>query len=413
MPIDVRTRVDGDAAPTDPSWFFEAGLPAALECTRQLRARSLGRLRLKPLALCCGGLAWTLEQENDVRIRAGVSPGALRWELDPDALDALVSDQTTPIGLYASGALGLATSELPSLLDWWLVLRSALDKQPIYTPGAVTFVDRDGKPLDLHRTFLPSDDLTEMRHFLGEAGFLHIAGLFTADEMAQISVEMDRNQPSYSDGDKQSWCVTTADRQRRLVRMQHFDTRSPPTAALLADERLAWLATLSGDGHQQAAESNNRIEALIKPLGVVEGISDVPWHKDCSLGRCSYECSSLTVGISVTGADQASGQLRVVAGSHRALLWPARLVPGHHDLPEIDLPTDAGDITLHASCTLHMAEPPLERERRVLYTSLRLPDRAPEAAAAARNRLRAVRERAPLTVSQPPSRVTLPRIRRA
>ena len=37
---------------------------------------------------------------------------------------------------------------------------------------------------------------------------------------------------------------------------------------------------------------NNRIEALVKPIGVVEGISDVPWHKDCSLGRHCYECCS-------------------------------------------------------------------------------------------------------------------------
>ncbi len=58
-------------------------------------------------------------------------------------------------------------------------------------------------------------------------------------------------------------------------------------------------------------------EALVKPIGVVAGISDVPWHKDCSLGRHSYECCGLTLGISVAGADARSGQLRVVAGSHR------------------------------------------------------------------------------------------------
>ena len=46
---------------------------------------------------------------------------------------------------------------------------------------------------------------------------------------------------------------------------------------------------------------------LFKPLGVTQGISDVPWHKDCSLGGHSYRCCSLTVGISVTGADATSG----------------------------------------------------------------------------------------------------------
>ena len=131
----------------------------------------------------------------------------------------------------------------------------------------------------------------------------------------------------------------------------------------------------------------------------------MPWHKDCSLGRHSYECCSLTVGISVTGADATSGQLRVVAGSHRALVWPA-FVRRDNDLPVVDLPTQTGDVTIHLSCTLHMAQPPVTRERRVLYTGFRLPPSNPEAARAARERLGKVREAAPVTVSQPASRVS-------
>ncbi|HKY91517.1 MAG TPA: hypothetical protein VJM11_10780, partial [Nevskiaceae bacterium] len=104
---------------------------------------------------------------------------------------------------------------------------------------------------------------------------------------------------------------------------------------------------------------------------------------------------------SVTGADAVSGQLRVLAGSHRALIWPARLRDGV-DLPVIDLPTETGDVTMHASCTLHMAQPPIERERRVMYTGFALPPRS-AAAVAGQARLREVREAAPVTVSQPPS----------
>ena len=51
-----------------------------------------------------------------------------------------------------------------------------------------------------------------------------------------------------------------------------------------------------------------------------------------------------------------------------------------------------------------MAQPPVARERRVLYTGFRLPDRS-AAAALARQKLRAVREAAPVTVSQEPSAV--------
>ena len=56
----------------------------------------------------------------------------------------------------------------------------------------------------------------------------------------------------------------------------------------------------------------------------------------------------MTVGISVTGADERSGQLRVVAGSHRALVQPA-FVRRELDLPIVDLPTDTGDVTVHCS----------------------------------------------------------------
>ena len=53
--------------------------------------------------------------------------------------------------------------------------------------------------------------------------------------------------------------------------------------------------------------------------------------------------------------------------------------------------------------TQDMAQPPVTHERRVLYTGFGLPDRNTEAASA-RARLSAVREAAPVTVSQPPSR---------
>jgi hypothetical protein len=240
-----------------------------------------------------------------------------------------------------------------------------------------------------------------MGHFLAEAGFLHIAGVFTEDEMAAVSAEMDDVAEGHEQGDGRSWWAKTADGTDRLVRMQYFHQGSPTTRALMADDRLLGLARLTRDGHELGKPGSNAnwVEALVKPIGVVEGISDVPWHKDCSLGAHSYRCCSLTVGISVTGADERSGQLRVVAGSHRALIQPAFVRRGL-DLPQLDLPTGTGDLTVHLSCTLHMSQPPVDRERRVLYTDFRLPsiDGQPDPGEA---KLRRIREAAPTTVSQP------------
>jgi len=406
MSVDVRTRVDGEQVPLDCDRFFGEELPAALDAAAPLLAPARATLRLPPLVLQVDQDCWTLQAEGPgivVVPGASARDDALVLRLGVAALSDLVADQVTPMGWFSSGTLDLE-GRLERLLDWWLVLRGALDGVAPHVAGEMAFGDLDGAPLDLGRSFHWDEDDEEMDRFLDQAGFLHVTGVFSGDEMAAVSAEMDRAAPSYSQGDGRSWWARTDDGSDRLVRMQGFDAMSPTAAALLTDGRLARLGALTGDGHQWGAMDSNALEALVKPIGVVEGISDVPWHKDCSLGRHSYECCSLTVGISVTGADATSGQLRVVGGSHRALVWPAFL-RRDNPLPVVDLPTGTGDVTVHLSCTLHMAQPPVERERRVLYTGLRLPPLAPDAATEARRRLRDVRETAATTVSQPPSTV--------
>ena len=138
---------------------------------------------------------------------------------------------------------------------------------------------------------------------------------------------------------------------------------------------------------------------------MVKGISDVPWHKDCSLGRHSYECCNLTVGISVTGADADSGQLRVVPGSHRALIWPAPCLQPGLDLAAVDLPTRTGDVTVHLSCTQHMSQPPVKKTRKVLYTGFGQEPADLEAANFQRQRLNEVRSKTHTSVSQEPGYV--------
>ena len=95
-------------------------------------------------------------------------------------------------------------------------------------------------------------------------------------------------------------------------------------------------------------------------------------------------------------------QLRVVPGSHRAVIQPAFVRRGL-DLPIVDLPTATGDVTVHLSCTLHMAQPPVTTERRVLYTGFDLPSRG-EVDKELMAKMSAIREGAHRTVSQLPAR---------
>jgi hypothetical protein len=404
LTVDLRTRSDDELVAVDPVDFFERELPERIATDGWLAVPGARELQPRALAVDTDGGCWTLAlDDGELVVRAGDDGAPAKVRLDREQLTDLVHDVRTPMGFLTGGDLQQERGRLDDLLDWWVVLRSLLDRRPVHTTGAVDFVDPGGEPLDLRRGFdvdAPDEDLA---HFLGQAGFLHLRGVFTEDEMAQVSRDMDAAFPSYAPDDGRSWWATTASGEQRAVRLQHFHEHSPTTASLLGDERLTRLCALTTDGHRPEAQfGGNAVEALVKPLDVVQGISDLPWHKDCSLGRHSYRCCSMTVGISVTGADAASGQLRVVAGSHRALIQPAFVRRGL-DLPEIDLPTGTGDVTVHLSCTMHMSQAPTERERRVLYTGFRLPDEgrtSPETAA----KLSRIREGSYKTVNQPKQR---------
>jgi hypothetical protein len=403
MSVDLRTRQDGPRSSVDAAEFFGVELPSLLEAADDALVPAVRWLAPRPLTIEVDGSRFTLASDDGcVRVSPRALDGAAHVLISAEQLDGLVHDQETFMGMWSSGRLEQPVGSLGTALHWWLVLRAALDGTPIHTPGAIDFRDEDGGPLDLARSFTTDDDPAAMRHFLEQAGFLHIAGVYDSHEMAAVSDDMDRAAPTYSDGDGRSWWATTSDGERRVVRMQSFDRHSETTTAILDDDRYLRIGEITADGHVAGRLSESRIEALFKPIGVVAGISDVPWHKDCSLGRHSYECCRLTVGISVTGADETSGQLKVRAGSHRALVWPALEQPGC-DLPVVDLPTQTGDVTVHLSCTLHMAQPPVANERRVMYTGFGLPELDAAAAAGARAHLREVREAAPLTVSQTPA----------
>ena len=67
---------------------------------------------------------------------------------------------------------------LDDWVGWEPVLRALLDGRKVYETGDVDFRALDGAPLDLDRAFTPDDDREEISHFLHEAGFLHLRGIF-------------------------------------------------------------------------------------------------------------------------------------------------------------------------------------------------------------------------------------------
>jgi len=376
--LDYRTRPARRVRSLEPAGFFTRELPDLLRHNGASAAPAARRTGLPPLTLEIDGRAWTLvPATRTVRVVEGRGDAALVVRLDAAALADLVDDYKSTLGLSIAGRTELLRGDGAAFVAWDPVLRAALDGRPAFEPGSISLDGPGGTSLDPEQRFPPDADPAELRAFLQTAGFLCIEGVFTAEEMRGVAEDLDRALESARPDDGASWWVRTRDGAHRPSRILDFLQQSPALRALLAEDRFLSLGAIAGEGHVHSDSFGEHFtepsaEGLVKAGGVTEGISDLGWHKDCARGGHSRFCCGLTMGIAVTDADEESGELRVVAGSHRANL-PGAGLADDVDLPIVALPTRAGDVTIHCSCTLHEARPPIARERKVVYTGFGLP----------------------------------------
>ena len=369
MSVDHRCRLHVDEVALDTEAALDASIPDALADHGELAARGVVATQIPPLGFDLGHRQATLVVDGEtLALVDGLEHAGVVAQLDADALSDLVQDRQSTMGLAMTSRVKIDAGSLDDWIRWEPALRALFEGRPVYEPGAVTMVGVDGEPLDLDRRFTLDDDRDEMHHFLVQAGFLHLTGVFDPVEMAAIEADIDESIAGAADADPEYWWCTNAAGEQVAVRSLNFQEKSAAVRSTLADERLTWLSELTGDGHVPPSTC----EGLVKPLDIVQGLSDLPWHKDCGQGLHSYKCNSLTVGVSVTGADRVSGALGVIPGSHRANTV-ASMRDKDLDLPSRLLETTTGDLTVHCSDTMHRAYPPSAHPRKVVYTSFTLP----------------------------------------
>jgi hypothetical protein len=405
LAIDRRTRSDGDVvAELPPERFFDEVFPGLADAHGHLAATGIRTLDARPLSMEVDGRTWTVvvgSGGDTIDVVRGDVDGAMVVHFDRGQFSDWAQQLRTLNALWVGNELRREGRQR-DIANWDAIWIALLEGWPV-VDETLAFVDRSGDPLDLQRAFTPDDDPADIAHFLRAAGFLHLRGWLDPAVMTAISEDIDRALPHYRPDDGRSWWATLTDGTERCVRLQHFVDHSPATADLLSSS--VWgrvRRTLAGDDELvQAPVQGNCVEALVKPLSVVKGISDTPWHRDCNFGRHAYRCCSTTVGIAVSDGGETSGQLQAVAGSHRAAM-PPDLADRSPYLPVVGLPTRSGDITVHLSCTLHQACPPITAERKVLYTGFGLPPRTTDRAGSAQA-LSRLRESVHRIQSQPPS----------
>jgi hypothetical protein len=301
---------------------------------------------------------------DTIAVREGEDSGETIVRLSAAAWRDLTGQLRTFINLYLSEELAFEGGGFRQLSDWDPVLKYLHAGIPPYDPARSDLGGRDPRA-----AFTMEADDDELAAQLRAVGFLHLKGVFDADEMGAANEEVDRLAGLARPGDDRSWWVTRPDGADALCRLVYTTLRSPVLAALERDPRVQRLGTLVDPSLRLAPDRMEGSAVLLKVPGKTRGLSNIPWHQDCGMGGHAVLCPSVSVGIQLTGSDAASGNLLVVPGSHGQAIhyrWEECL----EDVPVVAVDTEPGDVTVHVQDLMHASpEPTGAGGRRTMYVT--------------------------------------------
>ena len=366
-------QVDGDRfGPIDFDQFHRDELPALLAQRGRVFSDADARV-VRPLAFRLDdGRAYTYRPSGHTFV---VEPGAelahTVVDVDLDGWSAFAWELRSCFALLYAEELEISRGTFGQVARWEPPLRVAIDGQALYdVDDPEPVLDAAGEPLDCTKTFTLDDPQDEIADFLERAGFVHLRSVMDPAEIAALDAEVAAAIGRARPDDRRSWW-TEVDGKEVCNRVNYLNDESPLIAGLGSDERFLRIAAIGGPDLRDACDRLDGNGVVIKVPGATAGLVDLPWHRDCGMGGHPVKCPMLNVGIQLDPATAASGQLKMVPGSHRGT---SRL-PGPREasaLPVVSITTEPGDVTVHFGHTLHTAPAPTDPEaggRKALYLS--------------------------------------------
>ena len=303
------------------------------------------------------GDAYTYSARNgEIVVTPGDEAADTVIGIEPDAWEGLVHDYESAPGLLYGGRVECLRGDAMRFVRWEPALRALYGGRPIYDPDTLSLKDRRGAPLDAERAFSADAEPEDMAHFLRVAGYLLVRGVFSGAEIEGFLAEAKELRGEAVKGDKLSWWGKNAGGDEVLCRVTRAADK-PRLASLTDEPRIRRLVDLADTPLVHSKGEGNGVAVIYKNPDMTEGLSDIPWHRDCGMGGHSVMCPMLICSVYLTPATPETGELRFLPGSWQASC--GYMNPASERAPEgARFAAEPGDLSLHYGDVMHAAPAP-------------------------------------------------------
>ena len=307
------------------------------------------------------GNSWRLTAtENGIKVDHKINEAKVVISADTQAWKDLVSEAWSMMGLLMQNRVALEKGSFNHVAAWEAPLQALYNERPIFA-----FENIGG---DFKHEFALGDDPREMGNSLRNLGFIVVREVFGRKEILEMSQEVEARRAAATPEDKRSWWATDKDGTEHCCRVTYMNDGSELFSQLAYDRRLSTLAELADEKLYPTPDHGDGVSVVIKVPEVVEGLADLPWHRDCGMGGHPLICPGLNIGIQLDEANERSGQLIFLPSSNQ---FSGGADVAARTNKAIGVTAEPGDVTVHYGHTLHVAPPPkdLDHNRRTVYVS--------------------------------------------
>lgn len=307
------------------------------------------------------GESWRLNATlKGIEIDENVDSAKVVISTSTEAWMDLVSEAWSIMGLVIQNRVTLEKGSFSHVAAWEAPLQALYNKRPIFR--------EDNIQKRFKHEFNLDDSPLEMAKSLRNLGFIIVREVFSPEEIEAMSKEVEARRITANPEDKRSWWATDKDGKEHCCRVTYMNHGSKRFTDLAYDRRLSVLAQLADEELYPTPNHGDGVSVVIKVPEINEGLSDLPWHRDCGMGGHPLICPGLNIGVQLDVANKKSGQLIFLPGSNE---FAGGVDIASKTTESIGVEAEPGDVTVHYGHTLHIAPPPDQssQNRRTVYVS--------------------------------------------